>query len=278
MHLLTFIPLTLLSIFNYKTRFILRISGYPKLTIIRKFFWKLISKKIYCVTAPTKMTAKMLKELNIFEFDKIKYLPDPILKIDEIQIKKKSKFIVEKELSDANSLISIGRLTPQKNFTFLINVFSEISKKYKNLNLFILGDGEEMIKLKELVNKLKLDNKVFLVGHKENIYDYLKKSKFFILPSLWEDPGFVILEAAFLNKTIFSSDCPNGPIEILDNGKNGFLFESNSSDSFQKKFEDLLSTSNSDILRKKIKLKKKSKEFTLFNHYKILKSILKSYV
>ena len=38
-HLLTFIPLTLLSIFNYKTRFILRISGYPKLTIIRKFFW-----------------------------------------------------------------------------------------------------------------------------------------------------------------------------------------------------------------------------------------------
>ena len=116
------------------------------------------------------------------------------------------------------------------------------------------------------------------MGHKENIYDYLKKSKFFILPSLWEDPGFVILEAAFLNKTIFSSDCPNGPIEILDNGKNGFLFESNSSDSFQKKFEDLLSTSNSDILRKKVKLKKKSKEFTLFNHYKILKSILKSYV
>ena len=182
---------------------------------------------------------------------------------------------VEEELSSNNSLISIGRLTPQKNFNFLIKVFYEISKEYKSLNLFILGEGEEKNKLKALISKLNLTKKVFLVGYKDNIYDYLKKSKIFILPSLWEDPGFVLLEAAYLNKTILSSNCPNGPVEILDSGRNGYLFKSNSLESFKSNFTRLLNTNENDILRKKIKLKKKCKEFTLFNHYKILVSILK---
>ena len=78
--------------------------------------------------------------------------------------------------------------------------------------------------------------KYFLLGYKKNIYKYLDKTKIFILPSLWEDPGFVLIEAGFMNKTILSSDCPNGPSELLENGKNGFLFETNSFDDFKKQF------------------------------------------
>ena len=151
----------------------------------------------------------------------------------------------------------------------------EISKKYEHLNLFILGNGEEMNKLKEMISKLNLTKKVFLVGYKENIYDYLKNSKLFILPSLWEDPGFVLIEAGYLNKTVFSSDCPNASVEILNNGNNGFLFENNSLKSFVKKFDELLEKNDDEIFRKKVKLKKKCKEFTLFNHFKILQSIIK---
>ena len=47
------------------------------------------------------------------------------------------------------------------------------------------------------------------------------------------------LEAGYLNKTILSSNCPNGPAEILDNGKNGFLFESNSPKSFIENFDKM---------------------------------------
>ena len=129
-HLVTFVPLTLLLLFNYKTRFILRISGYPKLTFFRSLLWKLVSKKIYIITAPTSATAEMLKKKNIFNSNKIKYLPDPVLKIDEIQ-KKKIKSVKIKSCHLKNSLISIGRLTPQKNFTFLINIFSKISKNHE---------------------------------------------------------------------------------------------------------------------------------------------------
>ena len=49
----------------------------------------------------------------------------------------------------------------------------------------------------------------------------------FVLSSLWEEVGFVIVEAALCNSFIISSDCPNGPKEFLDNGKKGILFESN---------------------------------------------------
>lgn len=131
-----------------------------------------------------------------------------------------------------------------------------------------------MIKLKKIIKKLNLNEKVFLVGYKENIYDYLKNSRLFILPSLWEDPGFVLLEAGYLNKTILASNCPNGPVEILDKGKNGFLFDNNSLKSFIEKFDSLYEENQHVIFEKKINLKKKCKEFTLFNHFKTLEAIL----
>ena len=46
-HLMTFIPLFLILFFNYKTKIILRISGYPKMNFLRSTFWKIVGKKIY---------------------------------------------------------------------------------------------------------------------------------------------------------------------------------------------------------------------------------------
>ena len=273
-HLMTFIPLFLLLLFNYKTKFILRISGYPKLNFFRSFFWKIVGKKIYLITTPTKLTSDLLCENKIFELRKIKYLPDPVLNLSKIKEIRNNRESVEKQVSTKNTIISIGRLTRQKNFKFLILAFKEINKKYPNLNLFILGDGEEKNELMSLIEKLNLKEKIFLVGYKKNIYEYLKNSKIFVLTSLWEDPGFVLVEAGYMNKTVFSSDCLNGPKEILENEKNGFLFKSNSKKDFLSKFDEIINTDKKLIFEKKISFKKKVKEFTLSNHYKILNSLL----
>ena len=66
-HLITSLPLILLIFFNFNTKFILRISGMPKLNFFRKVLWKLISKKIYLVTCPTVITLNYLISLNIFD-------------------------------------------------------------------------------------------------------------------------------------------------------------------------------------------------------------------
>ena len=54
-HLIISLPLVLFSIFNFKTKLIIRISGTPKLNFVRKFFWKILSKKVYKITCPTNL-------------------------------------------------------------------------------------------------------------------------------------------------------------------------------------------------------------------------------
>ena len=228
------------------------------------------------ITTPTKSTLDLINSSNIFSLDKIKYLPDPVLNLSEIRKKKVENMLTEKDFNSENIILSIGRLTRQKNFIFLIKSFKNLNEVYPNYKLIILGDGEERSKLQDMIKKFKLEKKIFLLGYKKNIYPYLKKAQIFVLTSLWEDPGFVLIEAGFMNKIILTSDCPNGPKELLAHGNNGFLFETQSFKDFQKKFKEINESDKIFLLKKKISFKKKIKEFTLFNHYKILKNILKS--
>ena len=102
----------------------------------------------------------------------------------------------------------------------------------------------------------------------------MKSSDLFVLSSLWEDPGFVIIEAAFCNLFIISSNCPNGPTEILDKGNAGILFNSNEKNAllnslikFDKMDKDL-------IFKKKILSKKNSLRYSIYRHFKILSKII----
>ena len=133
----------------------------------------------------------------------------------------------KKNINDKKYFIAVGRLTKQKNFLYLIDEFYNYSQNQKEYNLLIFGEGEERVKLEKKINDLKLKKKVFLMGFSEHVLYYMKQAEAFILSSLWEDPGFVIIEAAFCNLLVVSSDCNNGPNEFLLNGKGGILYEKN---------------------------------------------------
>jgi glycosyltransferase involved in cell wall biosynthesis len=264
-HLVTSLPLFINFFFNLKTKFILRISGLPKLNILRNLYWKIVLDKINIITTPTVATKIYLK--NLFPNLKISILKDPIIFNETLFVKQKKK---EKN----NFYISIGRLTKQKNFLFLIKTFKKIVDKNSKNKLYILGDGEQYKKLYNYIKLNNLENNIFLKGYKKNIYNYLYSSKAFILSSLWEDPGFVLVEAAYANIPIISSDCKNGPIEILNNGRNGYLFNSNNQDSLVHTINKFESSNIKEILKKKIYAKKMSKNFSIFRHYIKLKKIL----
>ena len=146
--------------------------------------------------------------------------------------------------------------------------------KYPNYQLILLGEGEQRKLLTEEIIKLELKNKIFLMGYKDNVYKYLLNSDCFILTSLWEDPGFVILEAALSNTFIISSDCPNGPNEILSNGQNGFLFQNNNLSELLNKFDEFKNLTEEELNKKKIFAKKQIKMFTQFAHFKSLENII----
>ena len=148
----------------------------------------------------------------------------------------------------------------------------EFLKLNNNFILIILGDGEEKTKLQNFIKINKLETKVYLLGHVKNVYKYMKKSDVFVLSSLWEEVGFVIVEAAISNLFVISSDCPNGPSEFLDYGQNGILFKSNQKNSLLKSFKNFVN--DKDKFTKKVKAKKFSLKYTKFRHYKILNEII----
>jgi len=272
-HLLTSIPLVLLLFFNFETRFILRISGLPQLNFLRKFLWKTISKKISLVTCPSFETMDYIKKSKIFDENKIIVLHDPIIN-NSLIFKKKNDPNINSKSFKKDYFLSIGRLTKQKNHKLLIDLFLHLKKSGKDFFLYILGEGEEEQFLRKKILKLNLQDRVFLLGFKKNIYPYIHSSRAIISPSLWEDPGAVMVEAAFCNRIVLSSNCKNGPKEFLMNNKAGYLFESNDLDSLMKAFNQLIMDSPEQIYKKKVLAKINSKKYTIFNHYLTLRNLL----
>lgn len=271
-HLLTSLPLLLFKMFNFNTKLVLRISGFPKLNLFRTFIWKLCRKKIFAVTCPTEELKKKIIELEIFDSNKIFFLPDPIIDVKEY-LELKKKYPTKKYNIRKNFFLSIGRLTKQKNYFFLINEFEKFCRVSDNFDLVIIGDGEHKYKLMKMIKEKKLDNKVHLLGYEENFYYYLQRCTAFILPSLWEELGLIIVQAALSNAFIISSDCPNGTKEFLNNGEGGILFSNNQKNQLYKSLINF--DRNKKILKSKILISKKNvRKYTIFNHYLKLSKIL----
>ena len=266
--LITSLPMILLLFFKFRTKFILRISGLPKLNIFRKTLWKIALKNFHLVTCPTESTYNYIKSLNIIEPEKVKLLYDPVIEVSKIKKKIKEKNNFEFK----NYFLAAGRLTKQKNFIFLCKAFQQVLAKYPDYKLLIAGEGEDGNKIKNYIIKHNLEKNIFLINYVDNIFPLIKDAEAFILSSLWEDPGFVIIEAAFCRKIVFSSNCLTGPREIIKNDHNGFLFESNNIKSFLQNFDKLIKKKkDKQILLNNLKYIKK---FTLFNHYRALKELL----
>ena len=102
----------------------------------------------------------------------------------------------------------------------------------------------------------------------------MKQAEAFILSSLWEDPGFVIVEAAFSNLFVISSDCKNGPNEFLLNGRGGILFKKNEKNELKNSLKTFESFSKNEINLMKLNAKKNCIKYTLLRHHNCFKKIL----
>ncbi len=270
-HLITSLPLFLLLIFSFETKFILRISGLPKMGFFRKLFWSICLKKVFMVTCPSKTTLNYINDLNIVDSKKIKLLYDPIIHVSEITINKKKENKLKLNLN--NYYFAAGRLTRQKNFLFLCRAFKEVLSKNPGLKLIIAGEGEDKNKILSFIKKHNLENNIFLTGYIDNIFYYMSRSKGFIISSLWEDPGFVLVESAFCRVPLISSDCETGPKELIQDKTNGILFKSNDIQDFSTQFNEFIKQEKTinKLLLSNLKM---SKKFTLFNHYLTFESYL----
>ena len=276
-HLITSLPLFLINIINFQTKVILRISGYPKMNFLRRKLWVNSQSKIYKITCPTNQLKEELINTCIFKQEKMDILSDAIINIRDVVKKKNIPCLENTEKIFKDYYLAAGRFTKQKNFIYLIREFSKFTKLYPEEKLLIIGEGEQKKKMEYEIDKLNLKKNIKLLEYTDNIFYFMKNAKAFILSSVWEEPGFVIIEASFCNTFIISSNCKNGPEEFLENGSAGLLFDSNSNNKLFEKLKDHKNLDEDKIFKMKLSAKKNSKKFTIFKHFLSLNKILHNY-
>ena len=119
--------------------------------------------------------------------------------------------------------ITIGRLSYPKNYKSLINVWKIVTDKHSDWLLEIWGAGEEYKTLNQRIISLGLQNNIFLKGYTNDVSLKLAESSLFILSSIFEGFGLVIIEAMSCGVPVVSYACPCGPQDIIADGHDGFL-------------------------------------------------------
>lgn len=153
-----------------------------------------------------------------------------------------SKGLVPETFTQPDSLIfgCIAELHHVKGLSYLIDSFSWFRQKHKNVYLLIIGSGDEFEKLKQQVSIRGLEDSVSMPGFIDNGANYMKIFNLFILPSISEALGIVLLEAGYACIPVIASRVGGIP-EIITDGENGRLFPSKNAQMITEIFEEYIS-------------------------------------
>ncbi len=140
-------------------------------------------------------------------------------------------------------IMSIGRLEPQKDYRTLIQAFAKVRKR-RPCRLVIFGQGYLRTELEELSRQLGIESDISMPGYTSNPYAFLSKASLFVLSSIHEGLPTVLIEAMACGCPVVSTDCPSGPMEILDGGKWGGLVPMQNVDELAESIDQSLAMPN----------------------------------
>lgn len=167
------------------------------------------------------------KKLQDFSAEKSLVLQKNIFKSDE------KDFII----------LSIATLHPRKGLIFLLEAFEKVHEKIPHSKLVIVGEGPQREELLQKTRELQLTQNVLFLGHQEKIPEILKSSDLFVLSSVKEAFGLVLLEAMAARIPIIATKVGGIP-EIIQDGKNGLLCVPENSEDLSQKILEVIKDEN----------------------------------
>lgn len=123
----------------------------------------------------------------------------------DLKTRKKYRNLLQYK-DDEIVICNIGRMEQQKNQLFLVDIFNELYKRNKKYRLLIIGAGSLEKNIKNHICKLNLSNKVQILSNRDDINNILKASDIFVLPSLYEGLGIVLVEAQATGLVCYTSN------------------------------------------------------------------------
>ncbi len=174
-------------------------------------------------------------------------------------LEKADKEEVKDMKDDLVSFVQVSRAVPQKGVERLIDVHERLIKDKLLHRMYIIGDGPLFGKLKDKVREKGLEDTFVLLGQRQNPYPYVKKGDYFMLTSLYEGFGMVIVEAEILNKYILITD--TAAREAVEGYENSLIVDNT---------EEGIYKGIKTILKEKPKANKKKK----FDNKNVLKEII----
>lgn len=156
--------------------------------------------------------------------DAKKYFPKKLQEKSTIIFNQVDHRFFDVKKKEGEDIVSIGRLSPQKNHKMLINAFEKVNQKFPNEKLLIYGQGELKEELEDEINKRGLEHNIHLMGLTSDVPKVLSKAKMFILSSDYEGMPNTLLEAMAVGLPCISTDCPcGGPRTIIEHREDGLL-------------------------------------------------------
>ena len=153
---------------------------------------------------------------------KISVIPNPVFSEDILNSKEEDVDHPFFHPKNFPIVLAVGRLSPEKNYTYLLQAFSHVLKK-REARLIILGEGSEKKELLDFAKKHDILPYISLPGNVKNPYAFMSRCDVFTLSSTYEGLPSVLIEALACGCNIVSVDCQHGPSEILNGGQLGIL-------------------------------------------------------
>lgn len=133
------------------------------------------------------------------------------------------------ETGRRRKLLSVGRLSYQKNQSVLVEAFARIAGHAPEWNLILVGAGEDEAKLRQFVAEKGLTSRVEFIGAVKDVERYYLDSHLFCLPSRWEGFPNALAEAMAHGLPAVGYAACAGVGQLIESGKTGLLAEGNGS-------------------------------------------------
>lgn len=141
------------------------------------------------------------------------------------------------------TIVTVGRLLPQKNQEMLLDAFAAIADAFPEYKLVIYGDGAHRENLEEKVSQLKLENRVSMPGSFKDIHQRIASAELFVMSSNYEGMPNALIEAMCLGLPVISTKV-SGATDLIRHGENGLLVDVGDTAGLAQAMQILLSDEN----------------------------------